>query len=152
MNALSMADRAAIDKAPRIWVSYPDGRRMRIIDPDFVARMKRKHKTRVLPDREVPTPVKREIIYVQRTTGKAIITSVAYATGVPVQSILGSDRVWRTVRARNLAMYLCRLRLRMTLSQIGLRFGKDHTTVLHGIRKHIATRRALGRRLPDAEA
>lgn len=37
--------------------------------------------------------------------------------------------------ARHLAMYLCRTLAGMSLPQIGSVFSRDHTTVLHGIRR-----------------
>lgn len=37
--------------------------------------------------------------------------------------------------ARQLCMYLLRNHTKLTLNQIGIRFGKDHTTVMHSCNK-----------------
>jgi hypothetical protein len=61
-------------------------------------------------------------------------------TGKPFQckprrySVLAADRDW--VRPRQIAMYLSKLVTPRSLPEIGRRFGgRDHTTVLHAVRK-----------------
>jgi chromosomal replication initiation ATPase DnaA len=46
-----------------------------------------------------------------------------------------SYRKREVVFARHLIMYFCRIKTNLTLQEIGLNFGFDHTTTLHGCRK-----------------
>lgn len=146
---LSPSDRETIRKAPRIWVSFPDGRKMKVIKPGYrpqdVAERKKKELEAAL--RAKPASMG----YYPRTTAKAIIASISYATGISAADILSGIRTRETVRARNAAMYLCSVKLGMSYPAIAKRFDRDHTTTLHGVKRHIAARRALGRRMPDAK-
>ncbi|MEO7589018.1 MAG: helix-turn-helix domain-containing protein, partial [Arachnia sp.] len=48
----------------------------------------------------------------------------------------GASRVATIASARQIAMYLCRELTEMSLPKIGAKFGgRDHTTVLHSVRK-----------------
>ena len=49
--------------------------------------------------------------------------------------ILSSRRTAAMVRPRQIAMYLTKLLTPHSLPEIGRRFGRDHTTVLHAIQK-----------------
>lgn len=81
-------------------------------------------------------------------TWKAIAKEVADKHGVRVADILSPRRDAPTVRARHEAMWRCRNETTYSLPQIGKFLGnRDHTTVLHGIRKHqerMALERANG--------
>lgn len=55
--------------------------------------------------------------------------------GVSVEDILGSARTKDIVLARQTAMYLCRDTMEMSLPAIGKAFGKDHSSVLHNVKK-----------------
>lgn len=52
------------------------------------------------------------------------------------KELLSPRRLANFVRARQVSMYLCRILLKRSLPEIG-RYtgGRDHTTVLHGVRK-----------------
>lgn len=68
---------------------------------------------------------------------REIIYHVAEKHGVDARDIIGPWRNRRVVAARQEAMYLCRERTMHSLPAIGRHFGnRDHTTILHGIRKH----------------
>lgn len=67
---------------------------------------------------------------------REILADVAAHRGFTVEELRGSSRRWPLVHARWAAMYLMYETGRWTLPQIGGFFRKDHTTVLHGIRKH----------------
>lgn len=56
--------------------------------------------------------------------------------GVTRMELLSPRRAKRIVRARQIAMYLAKLVTPLSLPDIGRRFdGRDHTTVLHSVRK-----------------
>lgn len=55
--------------------------------------------------------------------------------------LISSRRTGDIVRPRQIAMYLCKILTPRSLPEIGMRFGgKDHTTVLHAVRKIEAQR------------
>ena len=65
-----------------------------------------------------------------------IMSEVAQKMQVSVVEILSSQRHNNLVRARQVAMYLCRQRLGLSYPELGRIFGgKDHSTVIHSIRK-----------------
>lgn len=49
--------------------------------------------------------------------------------------MVGRSRAWRYSRPRQVAMFLCDRHTDMSLSAIAVEFNKDHTTVLHAVRK-----------------
>ena len=67
-----------------------------------------------------------------------IAREVALRTGVPVWEMQGPSRVAWITEARHEAMYRCRHEAHCSLTIIGRYFNRDHTTALHGIRKHAA--------------
>lgn len=67
---------------------------------------------------------------------RAIQIAVAKYTGVSVNDILSQRRTANIVMPRQIAMYLCKEITKRSLPEIGRRFGnRDHTTVLHAVRK-----------------
>lgn len=65
-----------------------------------------------------------------------IMAAVARQQRVGVNDILSRRRFNNIVHARQLVMWLCRKHTTHSLPEIGRRLaGKDHTTVLHGIRQ-----------------
>ncbi|SMP73166.1 chromosomal replication initiator protein [Neorhodopirellula lusitana] len=67
---------------------------------------------------------------------KSITTGVARQLGVKSSEMRSGTRRQNIVRARSLAMYLSRQLTDSSLTQIGDAFGgRDHSTVLHAIRK-----------------
>jgi chromosomal replication initiation ATPase DnaA len=72
---------------------------------------------------------------IRSTARELIIQQVCRAHGLPVPWVLGKSRVQRIVRARQEIMWKLNL-LGLSMPQIGKRLNRDHTTVLHGIRKH----------------
>ena len=67
-----------------------------------------------------------------------ITREVALRTGVPVEAMQGPSRVAWITEARHEAMCRCRHEAHCSLTIIGRYFNRDHTTVLHAIRKHTA--------------
>lgn len=69
-------------------------------------------------------------------TAETINTLVAGHFGVTVDDLMSASREARVVLARQIAMYLIRELTRCSLPAIGKEFGgKDHSTVLHAIKK-----------------
>ena len=65
-----------------------------------------------------------------------IIIKVAKYFQIEIADLKGKSREQRLVIARQIAMFILREDSQMNLTTIGLLFGgRDHTTVLHGIRK-----------------
>ncbi len=67
---------------------------------------------------------------------RLIAEQVAAKWQVGLKDILGYGRSQPAIAARHEAWYLCRLELGASLTRIALNFGRDHTTILHGIRAH----------------
>jgi len=66
----------------------------------------------------------------------AILGACAVFYGVPISSLFADRRTLEIVKARHIAMYLAKELTPRSLPDIGRRIGgKDHTTVLHGVRK-----------------
>lgn len=76
-------------------------------------------------------------------TLRRIKNAAARHCGVTVADLVGPSRRRQVVHARGLAMYLARTFTAESLQAIGAAFGgRDHTTVLHGIRVTAARRLA----------
>jgi hypothetical protein len=70
-------------------------------------------------------------------TWKRIAIEVAAKHGVPMTDLLSQRRNKNAVLARHECFWRCKQETLLSLPQIGRLFKrKDHTTVLHGIRKH----------------
>lgn len=64
-----------------------------------------------------------------------ILELVAQECRVSVADLLGDDRSRGVVRPRQLAMWLMRQTTFMSFPQIGEAMGRDHSTVVHGVRR-----------------
>jgi len=75
-----------------------------------------------------------------RGTGRSIariLEDTAQRHGLIVRDLLCASRTPALVRPRHEAMFLCALETTKSLPQIGQAFGgRDHTTVMKGIRQH----------------
>ena len=56
-------------------------------------------------------------------------------TGVPIKEILGSARNAEMCHLRHYIMWRARIETGLSYPQIGRQLGKDHTSVLHGVRR-----------------
>lgn len=63
-----------------------------------------------------------------------VVVVAAGLFGVAVDDVTGVCREQRVARARQAAMFVCRDRLCLTLTEVGRLFNRDHTTVAHGVR------------------
>lgn len=64
-----------------------------------------------------------------------IVRRVAEAFGVTAKDVLGPSRLRSVMVPRQVAIYLVRELCGLSLPRIGAVFGRDHTTVLHALRK-----------------
>ncbi len=64
----------------------------------------------------------------------AIVIATANYFGVKASGILSSSRYATTADARHVAMWLCRS-FGASYPEIGIAFGRDHSTVMSGVRK-----------------
>jgi hypothetical protein len=87
---------------------------------------------------------------------RAIIRLVSSTYGVTATDIISERRSAKIVKPRQIAMYLAKRITLRSLPEIGRRFGgRDHTTVLHAVRKIeglIATSPDLAEHVSDLEA
>ena len=75
-----------------------------------------------------------------RVSAERVEALVGTHLGVEQRQFLSARRDVRVVFARQVAMYLMRKLMGLSLAAIGERYGRDHTTVLHAVRV-IETRR-----------
>jgi chromosomal replication initiator protein len=69
-------------------------------------------------------------------TAAIIMAATAEYFSVTMEELQGSNRSRTLVNARQIAMYLCRELTELSLPRIGQSFGgKDHTTVMHAVKK-----------------
>jgi chromosomal replication initiator protein len=69
-------------------------------------------------------------------TADAVIDETAKDFGLSPAEIRSSRRTHQLALARQVAMYLIRKNLNLSLKEIGICFGgKDHTTVMHAVEK-----------------
>ena len=67
---------------------------------------------------------------------QSIIRAVADYYGITITDLLSDRRTVEVVRPRQIVMYLARLLTTQSLPRIGARLNhRDHTTVLHGVRR-----------------
>ncbi|HYH66209.1 MAG TPA: helix-turn-helix domain-containing protein [Urbifossiella sp.] len=64
-----------------------------------------------------------------------IIVRVAAAFGVSRKELLGASRLRRVLVPRQVAMFLARETCGLSYPRLAAAFGRDHTTVLHAVRK-----------------
>ncbi len=64
-----------------------------------------------------------------------IIEKIASYYGITVEEISGKSKIKNTALARQISMYLLRKLTNLTLEDIGALLNKDHSTVLHAIRR-----------------
>lgn len=96
----------------------------------------------------------------QRAQAASVIEYVGRELGVPAEAFTGCRRRAKEALARHVAMVVLYESLRWTMVDIGLAFGRDHSTVHHGIYRvrnlsrsdqEIASIVERGERLRDVE-
>lgn len=69
-------------------------------------------------------------------TMRELADQVAFANGISVAALRGQGRCRFLAWPRQEFMYRAHVESRKSLTQIGAFLGRDHTTVLHGVRRH----------------
>ncbi len=64
-----------------------------------------------------------------------IVKAVASHYGIPSEDLLGKSQMRECALPRQVAMYLCRERLKMPYQKIGEHFGRDHSTVMSSVKQ-----------------
>ena len=73
-----------------------------------------------------------------RPQWKMIARQVCAKHGVDFDEVCSDRRIKRLVLIRHEIFYRLKVDLQMSYPQIAEKFNKDHTTILHGVRKHAA--------------
>ena len=68
-------------------------------------------------------------------TPEKILNATAAYFGIRPEDVMSKSQAKDTVFPRKLAMFLCRKKLNLPYASIGKIFGKDHSTVMAGIRQ-----------------
>jgi hypothetical protein len=68
-------------------------------------------------------------------TKENLLSVVSFVSGMPEDAIKGQNRARGLVLCRHAYYYIARKNMGLKLAEIGLFFGSDHTTVIHGINK-----------------
>ena len=72
----------------------------------------------------------------RKVTVEEIQRRVAEHYNIRLSEIIGPTRVRTVARPRQIAMYLCKTLTSRSLPEIGRRFGgRDHTTIMHGVKR-----------------
>jgi len=72
----------------------------------------------------------------RKTTVEEIQRKVSDHYNIRLSDLIGPKRVRTFARPRQVAMYLCKQLTQRSLPEIGRRFGgRDHTTIMHGIKR-----------------
>ncbi len=88
----------------------------------------------------------------RKITIEEIQRKVSEYYNIRISDIVGPKRVRSFARPRQVAMYLCKQLTSRSLPEIGRRFGgRDHTTVMHGVRRIEELRSTDGQIAEDVE-
>ena len=95
----------------------------------------------LLPGKEITLENTQDVLkdmlrsYDRRTTIDEIQKKVAEHFNISVKEMQSSRRARTVARPRQIAMYLAKLLTLRSLPEIGRKFDRDHTTVMHAVRK-----------------
>lgn len=68
-------------------------------------------------------------------TCQNLLSVISFVSGQPEEEILGGSRSRSLVLCRHVYYHIAREKMGLKLAQIGLFFKRDHTTIIHGLRK-----------------
>ena len=97
--------------------------------------------SQLLSNREITLDMTQDVLkdmlrsYDRRTTIDEIQKKVAEHFNISVKEMQSSRRARTVARPRQIAMYLAKLLTSRSLPEIGRKFDRDHTTVMHAVRK-----------------
>ncbi len=117
--------------------------RQRTVVPTPVAQPTAEEYRRLVARQEVP------VAPAYRPTTRAVIDDVCLKHAIDRRDLLGPRRFRPFVAARNEAAYRLRQETSLSLPQIGRLLGsRDHTTIVHAVRRHAETLAREARRGP----
>ncbi len=97
--------------------------------------------SQLLSDKEITLDMTQDVLkdmlrsYDKRTTIDEIQKKVAEFFNISVKEMQSSRRARTVARPRQIAMYLAKQLTSRSLPEIGRKFDRDHTTVMHAVRK-----------------
>ena len=97
--------------------------------------------SQLLSDREITLDMTQDVLkdmlrsFDKRTTIDEIQKKVAEHFSISVKEMQSSRRARNVARPRQIAMYLAKQLTSRSLPEIGRKFDRDHTTVMHAVRK-----------------
>ena len=97
--------------------------------------------SQLLSDKEITLDMTQDVLkdmlrsYDKRTTIDEIQKKVAEYFNISVKEMQSSRRARTVARPRQIAMYLAKQLTSRSLPEIGRKFDRDHTTVIHAVRK-----------------
>lgn len=97
--------------------------------------------SQLLPGKEISLETTQDVLkdmlrsYDRRTTIDEIQKKVAEYFNISVKEMQSSRRARTVARPRQIAMYLAKQLTSRSLPEIGRKFDRDHTTVMHAVRK-----------------
>ncbi len=97
--------------------------------------------SQLLADKEITLDMTQDVLkdmlrsYDRRTTIDEIQKKVAEYFNISVKEMQSSRRARTVARPRQIAMYLAKQLTSRSLPEIGRKFDRDHTTVMHAVRK-----------------
>ena len=97
--------------------------------------------SQLLPGKEITLETTQDVLkdmlrsYDRRTTIDEIQKKVAEYFNISVKEMQSSRRARTVARPRQIAMYLAKQLTSRSLPEIGRKFDRDHTTVMHAVRK-----------------
>lgn len=114
----------------------PEHKPLPVVEFDTIESWVRRQKTIPFPQAKEPWfSITAEFEMAGPSVGK-IIFAVGQHFNIPTRDLKGPYRTANIAYARHIAFYLARKLTSRSLPEIGRKFnGRDHTTVLHGIRK-----------------
>lgn len=87
----------------------------------------------------VPEPPVPQALRIPRTKSETILAEVCAKHGLSKEALLGKLRHKQFVAARHEAAFRLIVEAGMTYPAVGRRMGRDHTTIMHSVKKHAAT-------------
>ena len=96
---------------------------------------------KITSDKEITLDMTQDVLkdmlrsYDKRTTIDEIQKKVAEHFNISVKEMQSSRRARTVARPRQIAMYLAKQLTSRSLPEIGRKFDRDHTTVMHAVRK-----------------
>lgn len=123
-----------------IWNLSEDDRRIAIAKRAALGARKalgRRDVIDIAPTPPPQYPAPQIVIPISGRRWKRILAEVAIEHGIPPALILGKQRQRLIMAARHHAMYRMSQETDMSLAEIGRHMGRDHTTVISGIKAHL---------------